>query len=303
MSPDLILVVESQTLDEVKDIPYFRDCRTVADDSDDEDDYIGSLREVDLTPRKDVADDHRPSKIGQVRTPKARFLSPKKRGRPKGSTSKPKCNDNNITNSTQQNDTQSLGNGMNDKGQEPRPLSTDSVDRILNKSKRKYKNVLLINESLTDLIPPEPDELGIELDKSIIATAELEDTDCDSVSCVSSEISFYTCADESEQLGYQRQPYSINGCPGIKPDHPENIRSPSRDSIQTLPKPLIYKCTKRSGKCHFTTSDESLIKSHQCPVRESSPTGTRSECQDTSSDDSDDDSDASDLSLDYSDDD
>lgn len=305
MSDDLILVVESQTLDDIKDIPHFRDCRTVADDSDEEDDYIGSLPEVDLTPRKDVDTGPRPSRIGQVRTPKARFLSPKTKERAKGSTSKTKSNDNNNINSTLHTDAQPLGNGV--KVQEQRPHSTDSVDRFLNKSKKKLKEVLLINESLIDLIPPEPDEFDIQLDKSIIAAPE--NSDCDSVSCVSSENSFYTCIDESEPLGYQEQPSSINGCPGTRPEHPEMIRSPTREAIQSLPKPLIYKCTKRAGKCQYTTSDEGLIESHRCPMRDSSPLEARSHSSDTSivtskssSGDSTIDSDATDLSPDYSED-
>lgn len=295
MSPDLCLVVESKTLDEVKNIPHFRDCRTVADDSDDDEDDFGGDQPnhsdgdcVRGDTEKDKSDKIKQVQtLSSIRTP---VKTPRRRGRPIGSTASKNNNNNNLNSTQTTTSVPTVGNGVHLEGQESRSHSTDSLDRVLNRSKRKYKNVLLINDCLNDLIPPEPDAFDIELDMSIFAPSELDDTDCDSVSGVSSEGSFYTCADGLEHSNNLEQKASVIGRPGIKLDY-TILGPPSRDTILTLPKPPIYSCT--NGKCGFTTSNESGIKSHECRKAESSSaeemSGEESEDNDDDNDDSDDD--------------
>lgn len=290
MSPDLCLVVESQTLDEVKGIPHFRDCRTVADDSDDEQDF-GQVGNSQIDEERAI---DRSIKPKQVQTPplsRASIKTPQPRRRPKASSPRKNNNNNNILNSTQTNSAPLIGNGFHLEGQESRSHSTDSLDRVLNRSKRKYKNVLLINESLNDLIPPEPDAFDIELDKSIFA--ELDDTDCDSVSGVSSEGSFYTCAEGLECSDNLEQQSSAIGRPGIKLDH-KILGPPSQDTILTLPKPPIYSCTNQ--KCGFITSNESGIQNHECRRPKASSAEEMSDSVASDNDDDDDNSDDDDDS-------
>lgn len=124
---------------------------------------------------------------------------------------------------------------------------------------QKLGDIKPLVEELNDLIPPDTDALGLDMD-NWFSSATNDDSDYDSVSCSSSEESFFTCNEELEK------PVIIDitpqiGRPGIKLD-PDVIAPPSKEVLATLPVMDVFHCKREN--CGFTTSNATHIRLHSC---------------------------------------
>jgi len=126
---------------------------------------------------------------------------------------------------------------------------------------RKLKDIKPKNDDLLDLVPPDIDVLNIDMDNLLLATPENDELDYDTVSCASSDGSYFTCTDDIDYENMAKSQPSDLGRPGIRIDE-GLLGPPSSDTIMSLPKTNIFSCDK--AKCGFTTSNPINIRLHSC---------------------------------------
>lgn len=138
---------------------------------------------------------------------------------------------------------------------------------------RQLTTIKPLKDDLLDLLPPEPEELGVEMDKLLLDTPDKEDEDSDSVSLYSSdECSLYDANDPADDQFVQQLEKS-NSRPGLE----LNLKLyglPSRDEIRSLPITPIFMCD--NIRCGYTTSNQTKIKLHSSTHSSTSATYHRS---------------------------
>lgn len=130
--------------------------------------------------------------------------------------------------------------------------------RVPNKTLMRDLKPLI--DDLRDLIPPDVDALGIDLDKLLLATPDADNSDYDSVSCGSSDLSFYSFDEDDNEYDKPKRPLETVKN-GVRLDLIK-VEPPSKEFISSLPKPEVYRC--KNPNCGFTTSSSDYIKFHRC---------------------------------------
>lgn len=141
------------------------------------------------------------------------------------------------------------------------PLSSPTIVKRPKVPLRQLKTIKPLKDDLLDLLPPGPEELGIEMDKLLLATPDNDHDDSDSVSFMSSDESYCDYDDEMDidiSAGQQTISTPVSR-PGQKLDL--DLFSPlSREEFKSLPKVPIFYCD--GPGCTFTTSNETKLKLH-----------------------------------------
>lgn len=124
----------------------------------------------------------------------------------------------------------------------------------INKLKKDNKH-----KDLMDLIPPDVDIFGLNVDKLMLSN--LHDDSDDYVSLFSSDDSFYNCEESDSDITYKTMKANQTGRPGVKLDI-SDLRPPPKENIDHLPVNVVYKCPKE--KCGYTTSNSWHVRMHVC---------------------------------------
>lgn len=137
-----------------------------------------------------------------------------------------------------------------------------SVSQSIKRSKVPLKQLPTIKplkDDFLDLLPPDSEELGVEMDKLLLATPENEELESDSISLMSSDESYYDFDDQThiEIIGQQLE--KSDSRPGLKLDL-DLYAPPSRDAIKSLPNTPMFECG--NPRCGFSTSNQTKIQLH-----------------------------------------
>lgn len=125
---------------------------------------------------------------------------------------------------------------------------------------KAIRDIQPIHNDLNDLIPPDVDALDIEMDH-LMLTSVIDNSDDDSVSCFSSESSYFTCNEDEIDQPIVQDIKLEKSKSGIELDL-VSIAPTSKEIIRKMPKTEIFKCEKEY--CDFTTNSQSTMKSHNC---------------------------------------
>lgn len=134
------------------------------------------------------------------------------------------------------------------------PNENDKLDKL--KKDKKHKDLM-------DLIPPDLDMFGLNVDTLMLS--EIHGDSDDYVSLFSSEDdsddSFYNCEESESNISSKTMPKELNGRPGVKLDI-NVLGPPKKDKIDTLPLSTVHKCQRE--RCGYTTSNPWHYKMHRC---------------------------------------
>lgn len=122
---------------------------------------------------------------------------------------------------------------------------------IPRKKPRPIEKLTPINHDLLDLIPPDVDALDLDSDLLLSTSQSFQESDYDSVSCESSDDSYYSC-DDNINTPVARKPIAQVNCrPGIKLDIIK-LKPPSKEAISSMPVTCFKTCDKPT--CGFETN-------------------------------------------------
>lgn len=252
------IVLDSLTIEDVGGWVNFLDATEVANISQAEYEALGNYthkQHVNKDDRNKFSRDRQ--KSTQPRVPQRKALSEKERN------AQSQCRDRHRSSSLSYNSRSSSHSGGKavhfDSIQAD---SSENLDKTRSKpSARIIRDVRPIETKLIDLIPPDTTAFDLHMDEILANTPETDESS-DTVSCSSSDCSYFTCFEDLDcQITVKDLLPNDGRRPGVQLDM-KLVAPPTEDTVLAMPKPTIYKCGK--SKCGFTTSNSTNIKLHSC---------------------------------------
>lgn len=273
MIPELtsfVVELQSLTLDEVSDLPFFKDCDTIANIDDLEFIRHGPFKEINLKPKTQSKPLKQTQKKSKPNTPnlQKRFAplnraiqSERKHYTPNRALVR------NIRTGLAQRQSSSASKTVHFDSKQHKSLSLKPLRVNLSNAKKvkpSIKDLQLLSDNLCDLVPPDVDVFDIEIDKIFLKNPDEDGSEYDSVSCASSsDCSYKTCVEEQDEVSSNKSlmPFDESNRPGLKLDY--SLLGPiSREELESLPAVPIYRCDK--PRCDFTTNIATVMNHHDC---------------------------------------